>query len=88
MRQGQQDGDGAEEDMEEGERSTGGEGVSESNTRWTEKFVESLRTEHKAEVRCTKPVRSAWSKGHPLSKRDWTASKLGPWSIPWKKTPE
>ena len=46
------------------------------------------RTEHKAEVRCTKPVRSAWSKGHPLSKRDWTASKLGPWSIPWKNTPE
>ena len=24
----------------------------------------------------------------PLSKRDWAASKLGPWSIPWKTTPE
>ena len=35
-------------------------------------------------MRCTKPVRTAWSKGHPLSERDWAASKLGPWSIPWK----
>ena len=46
------------------------------------------RTELKAECDAQSQCGSVWNMGSPLSKRDWAASKLGPWSIPWKKTPE